>query len=331
MSTDTSLITFKAISTFTNDLAVVFGEKHRPLKLYAHLINKTTIAHDKPIQKHIEAFKLFAVTNREALTEKNISKLTRGTISYSSRVFIDIKKILKIADTETQNIIWKHLLTISALVDPTGKARQVLKEQTSNNTNGAGEADFLSEIIAKVENNVDPNANPMEAVSSIMKSGIFTDLVQGMGNGLEDGSLDLGKLMGTVQGMVTQLGDEAGEGGGGEAVNMINTMMGSLNAGAESQDPSQQIPDLAGMLGPMMESLNTASDSEQDPSQQLPNLAGMLGPMMGAMMGGMGGGSNNNNMPNIGNILQQTPRENSIEQNINSQLEKARETGEFSE
>lgn len=76
MSTDNSLITFKAIANFTNDLASVFGETHRPLKLYAHLITKTTIAHDKPILKHIEAFREFCVSNREAISEKNINNLT---------------------------------------------------------------------------------------------------------------------------------------------------------------------------------------------------------------------------------------------------------------
>lgn len=72
MSTDTSLITFKTISNFTNDLGDVFSEKHRPLKLYVHLINKTTLSHEQPIQKHIEAFRDFCIANRDAISSKNI-------------------------------------------------------------------------------------------------------------------------------------------------------------------------------------------------------------------------------------------------------------------
>ena len=298
---DNSLIAFKAISNFTNDLFEVFGDLHRPLKLYSHLINKTTISHDKAIQKHIEAFTSFCIANRDAISKKNIKDLSQSKISYSERVYIDMKDILKHSDLQTTETIWKHLLTISALVDPTGKAREILKEQANKEDNNGGELDFLSNIISKVEEKVDPNSNPMEAVSSIMQSGIFTDLVNGMGNGLQDGSLDLSKLMGTVQNMVTKLSDDAGDKEGGEqAVNMINTMMGSLNAGA------------------------TQSDNKD--SQPMPDLVGMLGPMMGAMMGGMGGmgGNNMSNMMNINNS-----NSNSIEETINKQVEAAKNSGEL--
>ena len=109
-----SLITFEAISNFTNDLGEVFSDKHRPLKLYIHLINKTTLQHKDPIIKHIDAFRKFCTANRDAIAEKNVKKLVEEKISYSNRVFIDMKQILNMADKETSNVIWKHLLTISA-------------------------------------------------------------------------------------------------------------------------------------------------------------------------------------------------------------------------
>ena len=303
MSIDTSLITFKAIANFTNDLASVFGELHRPLKLYAHLITKTTIAHDKPILKHIEAFREFCVSNRDAISEKNINNLAFRKIFYSKRVFIDMGFIFQKSDPETTNIIWKHLLTISALVDPTGKAREILKEQTKTGAS-VDEANFLTDIISKVESHVDPNANPMEAVSSIMKSGIFTDLVNGMGSGLQDGTLDLGKLMATVQTMVTKLSDDSGDSEGGkQAVDMITTMMGSINAGANSPN----------------------NDGAQQP---MPDLAAMLGPMLGSMMGGAGGGGSDG-IPNIAAMLSglsglSGKSNNSIEDQIDRQVNNAK-------
>ena len=228
MPTDTSLITFKTISNFTNDLGEVFSEKHRPLKLYAHLINKTTLSHEKPIEKHIEGFRLFCVANRDAISNRSAKKLVKEKIIYSKKVYINMKEIFQMADAETSGVIWMHLLTISALVDPTGKAREILKEASSK---GGGEVNFLTDIISKVEANVKPNSNPMEAVSAIMQSGIFSELVTGMGSGLQDGSLDISKLVGTVQKMVTQLSAEAGEQEGGEqAMNMINTMMNSISS-----------------------------------------------------------------------------------------------------
>ena len=304
MSTDNSLITFKAIANFTNDLASVFGEIHRPLKLYDHLITKTTIAHDKPILKHIEAFREFCVSNREAISEKNINNLTFRKIFYSKRVFIDMGFIFQKSDPETTNVIWKHLLTISALVDPTGKAREILKEETKNGY--VGEANFLTDIISKVESQVDPNANPMEAVASIMKSGIFTDLVNGMGSGLQDGTLDLNKLMSTVQTMVTKLSDDSGDSAGGkQAVDMITTMMGSINAGAgsvQNNDNTQQ-PDLAAMLGPMLGSIMGQGGSNDG----MPNIASML-----SGLSGLSGNSNN-----------------SIEDQIDKQVSNAKASGKF--
>ena len=299
-----SLITFEAISNFTNDLGEVFSDKHRPLKLYIHLINKTTLQHKEPINKHIDAFRKFCIENRDAIAEKNVKKFVEEKISYSNRVFIDMKQILNMADRETSIVIWNHLLTISALVDPTGKARQILKDQTKKNDSNKGEADFLTDIISKVEGQVDPNANPMEAVTSIMQSGVFNDLVQNMGDGLQDGSLDLQKLMGTVSTMVTKLSDEAGDKeGGDQAMNMINTMMGSMNAGAEAPDNNGEVP--------------------------MPNIAGMLGPMMGAMMNG----NNEGGMPDLAGMMNNNTggSGNAIEDKINAQVAAARAKGDLPE
>ena len=265
---DSNLLIFKAISNFTTCLSDVFGHEHRSLKLYAHLINKTQIAHEKPILKHIEAFRLFCVSNREAIEEKNHKNFKMNNITYSDRVYIDMTLIFDSADKETSAIIWKHLLTISALVDPTGKAKQLLKESTKSGNNGT-EANFLTDIIEKVEQNVDPNANPMEAVSSIMQSGVFQDLVSGMGEGLQNGDLDLSKLMGTVQSMVGNLNqDPNSENGSDDAMNMMNTMMANIQAG-------QNAPD---------------NNGEKQPMPDIGKLMNMVGPMLGALNNGMPGG-----------------------------------------
>ena len=310
MSTDTSLITFKTISNFTNDLGEVFSEKHRPLKLYAHLINKTTLAHEKPIEKHIEAFKLFCVANRDAISKRAVNKLSKEKIIYSKKVYINMKEIFQMADTETTGVIWMHLLTISALVDPAGKAREILKEEAGKG--GDEEINFLTDIISKVEANVKPNSNPMEAISSIMQSGIFTELVSGMGNGLQDGSLDLEKLMGTVQKMVTKLSADSGDPEGGEqAMNMINTMVSSMTAGANAptnDGTPRPMPDIASMIGPMMAMMTGGG------AGGVPNLAAM-----------MGGG-----MPNLAAMMDgESQSDDSIEENIRRQLEAARASGKL--
>jgi hypothetical protein len=298
MLSDSALLTFKAISNFINCLNEVFGKDHRSLKLYAHLLNKTTLSNEKPIVKHIECFRTFCIENREAIFNKNIDAIKVANITYSKRVYINIVEIFTDADSDTKPIIWIHMLTISALCDPTGKARQILQERAASKKDGEGqEEDFLKNIIGKVEEHVDPNANPMEAVTSIMKSGIFSELVGGMGNGLENGTLDLGKLMGTVQTMVSTLNENASQSndGSGEAVQMINNMVQNMNNTIEAQQNGEDPP----------------------PPPDLSQMMNMMGPMLGGALN-----QQNMNLPNADNS-------NSIENKINAELSKAKKEGKL--
>ena len=250
---DTSLITFKAISNFVNELATVFATKHKPLKLYRHLINKTQISHDKVILKHIAASRKFCIANRDGIHDSDASKFTKKTIRYSSRVFINMKAIFNIADKDTAVVIWNHLLCISALVDPAGKAKEILRKNQEDGKSGEDETEFLTNIISKVEASVQPDADPMAAVSSIMSSGIFTDLIGGMQSGLTTGKLDLGKLVGAVQGMVSSLGsemDDNPETAG--AMNMLSSMTSMMgNMTATDGDQQMQAPDMSQMMAGM--------------------------------------------------------------------------------
>jgi hypothetical protein len=125
---DNTLIVFNTITKFVHSLSECFGDKQHSLKLYSHLIQKTTIIHEKPIQKHITSFKYFCDTNKEAIYDKNEKKFIETKISYSDRVFIDMKNIFDLASNEEKNTIWKHLLHLMVRLDPTGKAKKILKE-----------------------------------------------------------------------------------------------------------------------------------------------------------------------------------------------------------
>jgi hypothetical protein len=357
---DTSLVAFKAIVNFTNNLADEFGEDHKCVKLYNHLLSKTTLSHDTSIQKHIKIFRNFCIQNRSSISDFDIENIKKDII-YSNRVYLNIKNILKSSPKDSQKVIWQHLLIISAILDPTGKAKKILTDQKESKTND-GEANFLTDIIEKIEDNVDPNnSNPMEAVSSIMKSGVFTDLVQGMGSGIQDGSLDLGKLMGTVQNMVNKLNDDAGEDEkDNESVGMINSMMQNLSSTLNQDivDPSStegegggQLPDIASMLGPMLN--NASGENGQLPdiasmlgpmlnnasgeNGQLPDIASMLGPMLNNASGEEGQlpdiasmlGPMMNMMGNMNNIEKSTDLNVSIDDKISLQLEKAKNNGDI--
>jgi hypothetical protein len=264
---DTSLISFKAISTFINELVEVFGDDQHQLKLYARLISKTTIAHDTAIKKHVEAFRKFCINNRDSFLKSDHSLFVDPYIVYSDNVKVDMKEIFEKSDKSTSKVIWKHLLTISALVDPSGEARRILKE---SNIQGA-ETDFLSNIIGKIEDHVDPNSNPMEAISSIMNSGIFSELIGGMGSGLQNGTLDISKLMGTVQKMVSTLSPPS-ENGTMPPLDLSSMMklMTPQNAPENGSAP-QQTPDLMALLGPLMSSLNVNQNNSSNDDKPVPD------------------------------------------------------------
>ena len=202
--------TFKALGAFVHSLAEIYSSSHHELELYDRLLQKTTLRHEIAVRKNIDAFRTFCFSNKNAITSRKYSDL-EGTIVYShNKVFIDVKAILETADDDTRKVIWLHLLKILAFIDPTTKAREILKENASNESN------LISEIMNKVEANVDlKSTNPLEAVTSIMNSGIFNDLMMGMNNKLQDGSIDLGKLMGTVENLCSNLKGDLGGGGRG--------------------------------------------------------------------------------------------------------------------
>jgi hypothetical protein len=207
---NSSVLIFKAITTFINDLHTEFGAKYKSISLYHRLLEKTGIMHTGPVLKHIDCFRSFFAKNKEAMEAQDMKKFVDSKITYSERVYVDMENVLRHSDKESASIIWKHLLTIWGVIDPTSQAKQTLRDMMKNENGSENkEAHFLTNIIEKVEQSVDPSkmngSNPMEMVQGLMQSGVFNDLISGMQGGLSDGSLDINKLMGSVQGMMSKL------------------------------------------------------------------------------------------------------------------------------
>jgi hypothetical protein len=230
---DLSLLAFKTIFCFVKELSDAFGTKQHSLLLYHRLMEKTSFMHTKAVQKHLALFRGFCVQNADAVKSKNVKLIKSGVIKYSDRVFIDMARLFEMADKETVDVMWKHILAITAYLDPSSNAKKLLKdsmdEKKSQGETGI-EEEFLSGLIEKVESSINPEEikDPLQAVNKIMTSGVFNDLMTNMQSGLSSGKLDLTKLMGTVQGMMGKMG--GGGGGGGEIdmsamMNMVTGLM----------------------------------------------------------------------------------------------------------
>jgi hypothetical protein len=231
---DQTLNVFKTISGFVKNMNECYGTTQKTLQLYARLITKTTLEDDGPIKRHIEAFRKFCVNNESAIMEKNHKGLVDVKISYNEKVYINMQHIFNTASAGERTIIWKHILTIYAFINPQSKAKEMLKDVLEKDGKGGKEQEFLTDIFDKVGNNIQPDGNPLQAVGNLMSSGIFTDIVGSMSNGLESGELDLGRLMGSMQGMVTNISSMAGENSQQppemtEMLGQMTAMMGNLD------------------------------------------------------------------------------------------------------
>ena len=249
---NTSVLIFKAICEFVSELNNEFGSKHKNVALYNRLLERTGIVNVGPVNKHIDCFRTFFSQNHKAMEERNTEHLVDTKISYSDRVFIDVALVLKQSSKDNAKVIWQHLLNIWCLIDPTSQARRLLNEALKDNENkdATNEEDFLTNIISKVEQTVSKEKvdqeNPMAAISTLMQSGVMSDLVNGMQKGLSDGSLNVGKLMMSVQSMIGKMGGpNQGQGGGqggaqgmpdlSQMMSMIGPMMGNLMGGMAQQ------------------------------------------------------------------------------------------------
>ena len=270
-SEEVNLITFNAISKFIKELSDLYGKKQRTLALYRRLLQRTTLDHEKAIQKNIDAFKKFCTMNRDAIKEKNPSKLNEEEIFFSNSARINMKDIFRFAAAEDKEIvdsIWMHILTISALVDPAGKAKEMLKTSVDQNASNEKEAALLNNIISSVERNVDENANPMQALTSIAQSGVINELVGNMTKGIKDGDLDFNRLMGTVSQVFSGLGQQPvhamdpGDPEGEETMDMLNTMMSSFMGGFSQL---QQSKDNEGAVISQTKTSPSLDESQSDP------------------------------------------------------------------
>jgi len=207
---DKTALAFNTICNFIRDVNASFGTKQKALMLYGHLIEKTGLIHIEPVRKHIQIFQAFVKENEDAILGRKRNLVRVGKIVYSERVWIDLAAIFQMADREEELIIWNHLLTISAILNPDGKAKQVLKDLKNKPSTGS-EDNFLKNIMEKIGDQIQSTngeeVNPMQMIGSMMSSGVFNEIFQGLSSGMSDGNMDIGKMMSSMQSMMSNLND----------------------------------------------------------------------------------------------------------------------------
>lgn len=196
---DSTLLIFKAIACFVHDLNESYGAQYKPVLLYSTLLEKTGIIHEEPIRKHIKVFQDFVIANEDAILCRDETRFHSTLIQYSDNVFLDLKTVFEIAGNDKKSI-WQHLLTLTALLYPTSQAKEILKKEKEDQT---PEDDFLSSLVDKVGQHIDPSStNPMECMNNLVTSGVFGELMTNMNQGINDGTIDMQRMVGSLQSMI---------------------------------------------------------------------------------------------------------------------------------
>jgi hypothetical protein len=201
-----NILLFSRINDFVNQLSSIYGTKYPPLRLYRHMLSKTNLSHKIKIERNIQIFSKFVLDNKVELLKPAIESLN-GKILFSKGIYIPIDDIIKTIEKEDRVIIQQHLVAILQCVDSSDEIKDKLKEILDPKTK---EGEFFSSFIGKIEKNMGKGA-PEDVIKSFMTSGALQDILLSLNNGMKDGTLDLGKMLGMVQGLVGNLSQNVPE------------------------------------------------------------------------------------------------------------------------
>lgn len=219
---------FEAITAFVGDLWNVHQtNKPTPLALYHRMIKHINKEHSESgIKDSVNGFIEFFSKYEKCILENNLDSIPRGvTIRYgrSEKVFLEIQKYIHQSsnDLETRDAIRKHLITISSILEPdTRKFEELEKKNGLNIDDTTPEGKFLSNIMKDAQNSVGDvnNDNPTAAMASIFTN-VVPNLIGGLQSGVNSGNLDMYKLMGTMQQVLSSIippppSEQAGESSG---------------------------------------------------------------------------------------------------------------------
>lgn len=203
-------VIFRAFKEFVSDLGHVYAEAHHSLALYDRLLEKTMYAkHRDAVSKHLAGLDMFCRANEQAILCR--LKSFTGTIRYSERVFIDLNQILSgDVDADTYASIFNHLVVLLVYINPTTESIEAAKRLRGNDLNfdftpENPEDELLAGVFQKVREVADKDAvsNPTQAISKLFSSGMVGSLTQAIENGAMNGSLDLSKIVKSVNKIVS--------------------------------------------------------------------------------------------------------------------------------
>lgn len=205
--------TSKLIDEFVCELYAYFGEEDAPssLKMYHRLLTTMTTGDDDLARINVRAFESFCVTNRE-----QIRKRTRSWVSprvrISDKIYIDIEYIMNHVEHTIEDTIWDYLTAIAAYIDPEARTKDMIDHLRGGTD--SKEHDFLVNMIEGIsksvmsEDTLAQSQNPLELLTAVSQSGLFTDLQSQLRSGVENGDLNPEAMLSSVTSVLQTLTKE---------------------------------------------------------------------------------------------------------------------------
>lgn len=230
---------FSAIVDFVNDLwSLNDSNQKSPLALYHRLLQHIKFTDVDAIEKAVGGFRNFFAIHMNSII-KDIDSIPRDTrIDYgtSKIAYIEIQKYIHLSrnDETVKNCIRKHLLTISAIITPDQKTISELEKklETLSIDSDTTEGKFVTNMMAKAKSTMEKmdTSNPAAAITGLFQSGILTDMISGLQQGVGTGQMDPRKLFGTMQtAMNSLLPPESG-------VDLASTMETAMKAASTFEE-----------------------------------------------------------------------------------------------
>jgi hypothetical protein len=223
-NSDDTVLIFKSISDFVFDLADMYADKYKPLKLYRRLLKQISITDTVIITRHIDTFKTFLWKNKEFVLAKDVKSIDVPIIQFSPRIYINLDTVMNFdKDDEVHSAIWAHLINIFCRLFPDNASEALVALHSVNETNETnGDINSMNnsmnnsvsncivDIAKKMEKNIKADSKPEEIISSLLSSGEFMKDISGVVSQIQSGKLDIKQLMGSVSSIV---GNDMGGGG----------------------------------------------------------------------------------------------------------------------
>ena len=202
----------KKFVQFVEDLNNVFGQKTKSIKMYSIVLSKLFELSENTEQKndtqdrinqHISILQNFLSVNNDAIIKQDQSLLKESKLKYSDSIYIDIEMVLN--HSEEKSAIWKHLLLLTSLSEPSSKAKDVLTNLLEEDSE---ENKIIKNIASKLESpeimeklgGMNMSANPFDMISTLTSSGLMDSIMGGVSGDIQ--KVNPKKLIGTMRNML---------------------------------------------------------------------------------------------------------------------------------